>query len=375
MKKLMYIALVAVVALTACTKVDMEEIAPRKKVTFQVAGYAPMTKANTSVWNEFTSFTAKAYLHAEGETQTQNFFGTSGELITPYQSNGSSATESNVSYWGPSHDYYWPKSTNSYINFIAWYDHRGVAPSTATETSLSWNNYTVQSTDNLLFADEAWHYRMNTENSLYANDPVAEGVPMLFHHALAQVAFQAKLKSSAASNDFRTDITIAEFTLEGIHFTGSLSLINKDPEERKTQFWKVGTNYDEGTEANSASAIIGWTPSGSTGSFEDTNSHELSTTATPLVSMRTVLPQSVEGMILTLKYTVKTYRVGSQTPTIVENMTLTDNLDSLVPSITEWMMGHNITYTLEFDPTTDKIVFEPEIEDWGDPIGSGVTVE
>lgn len=366
----MYIALVAVVALTACTKVDMEEIAPRKKVTFQVAGYAPMTKANNSVMSEFTSFTAKAYLYAEGyvgNNQTpQDFFGASGTTIRAYDANNAvTETLGADRYWAPGHDYYWPKSENSYINFIAWYDRRGVAPTTATETSLSWNNYTVQSDDNLLFADEAWRFNTNTSNGTqYDGDQVTSGVPMLFHHALAQVAFQAKLKSNATSNGFRTEITITNFALSGVYSTGSLSLTNSDPSTSAT------------AKAWTKSSTCGWTPSaGSTSSLSDANTHELSTTATPLVSMRTVLPQSVDGMMLTLAYTVKTYKGNSETPTIVENMSLTDELNNLVPSITDWLMGHKITYTLEFDPTTDSIVFKPTLQSWEDFVGGGVTVE
>ena len=73
MKKLMYIALVALAALTACSKVEMDSYAPARKVTFQAAVYVPQTKANASVWDEFTtngvtSFSAKAFLHAEGYT-------------------------------------------------------------------------------------------------------------------------------------------------------------------------------------------------------------------------------------------------------------------------------------------------------------------
>ena len=364
----MYIALVAVVALTACTKVDMEEIAPRKKVTFQVAGYAPMTKANTSVMSEFTSFTAKAYLYAEGYTgnnQTpQDFFGASGTTIRAYTSgNAVTTTAGSESYWAPGHDYYWPKSENSYINFIAWYDYRGVAPSTATETSLSWNNYTVQSTDNLLFADEAWRFNTNTTNAAqYDGDRVNSGVPMLFHHALAQVAFQAKLKSNATSNGFRTEITITNFALSGVYSTGSLSLTNSDPSTSAT------------AKAWTKSSTCGWTPSGSTSSLSDANTHELSTTATSLVAMRTVLPQSVDGMRLTLTYTVKTYTGNSETPIIVETMSLTDELDNLVPTITDWLMGHKITYTLAIDPSTDMIEFQPTLEQWNPTNGGGPVV-
>ena len=368
MKKLLYIAIAALVALTACTKVDMEEYNPDRKVTFQVASYAQQTKANSSIWSEFTSFTAKAFLHAEGYTNgaPQDFFGTAGQLITPYTSTGAAATTGNVSYWGPSHDYYWPKG-DSHINFIAWHDNRGVAPATATETSLSWTNYTVQDSDNLVYADEAWHYNLNTtNNNLYANDPVAEGVPMLFHHALAQVAFQAKIKSGLASDGFTHTVTITNFSLSGIHTTGSLSLTNSDPANDVTPVTGATTRAWTGS----------WVPSAATTSFSDAGSHTLSTTATPLVAMRAVLPQNVSDnadMVLTLSYTIST--AYGDNSSIVENVTITKRLIQLVPTITDWLMGHKITYTIEFDPTTDSIQFKPTLVSWDNTGGGGVTLE
>lgn len=360
----MYIALVAVVALTACTKVDMEEIAPRKKVTFQVAGYAPMTKANTSVMSEFTSFTAKAYLYAEGYTgnnQTpQDFFGASGTTIRAYTSgNAVTTTAGSESYWAPGHDYYWPKSENSYINFIAWYDYRGVAPSTATETSLSWNNYTVQSTDNLLFADEAWRFNTNTTNAAqYDGDRVTSGVPMLFHHALAQVAFKARATQANDGNGTSWTVVIRSLTLTNVYSKASLSLTNSDPVNDNP-------NVTRETKAWTGS----WTGYATPISLPESNTTPvhfpvtLTTTAGNLIPMRTVLPQDVtSSMVVTLSYEIHSYYNGNEVSE--EDITITKNLLQLVPSITEWEMGHRITYTIEIDPSTDMIEFKPTLQNW-----------
>lgn len=366
MKKLIYIAIAALTALTACTKVEMDSYAPQRKVTFQVASYAPQTKANSSMWTlgSSPSFTAKAFLHADGYTnETQNFFGANGETITPYKNDGTAATaESNTSYWGPSHDYYWPKSSNSYINFIAW---RGATPFTATETSLSWKDYTVQSTDDLIYADEAWHYNVNTTNAAqYTDDAVTSGVPMLFHHALAKVAFQAKVKDGLAPDGFTHTVTITKFELKSIYSKGSLTLTNSDPANDEPAVTGATTKAWSGS----------WTGLSNTFDFSDTGSHTLSTTATSLVDMRTVLPQAVsDAMVLTVEYTIST--TGGST-SISENVTFSDRLIQLVPVITAWEMGHIITYTLEFDPTTDSIVFSPTLKNWDSTIGGGgVTLE
>jgi hypothetical protein len=39
-------------------------------------------------------------------------------------------------------------------------------------------------------------------------------------------------------------------------------------------------------------------------------------------------------------------------------------------------MGHRVTYTLLFDPTTDTIVFQPTLADWtAEDASTGMTVE
>ena len=364
MKKLMYIALAALAALTACTKVEMDSYAPQRKVTFQVASYAPQTKANSSMWTlgSSPSFTAKAFLHADGYTnETQNFFGESGETITPYQTNGTAATaESKTSYWGPSHDYYWPKSSNCYINFIAW---RGATPATATETSLSWTDYNVQSTDDIIYADEAWHYNVNTTNAAqYTDDAVTSGVPMLFHHALARVAFKASA-TNVTNGDFTRSVAIKNFSLSTVYNTGSLAMTNEGSTDTATVPWTVTGNG--WTASGTAAAIVANIASGS--------SVPVSTTVIDLIAMQTVLPQAVTNdMMLSINYDIVTNKNNSVFS--VEHITFSKKLIELVPVITSWEMGHEITYTLVFDLTTDLITIQPTIETW-EYNGGNVTVE
>ncbi|MBO4657731.1 MAG: fimbrillin family protein [Bacteroidales bacterium] len=372
MKKLKYIALVALAALTACTKVEMDSYSPDRKVTFQAAAYVPQTKANVTLWDEFHAFKAKAFLHADrgdGYTsETQDFFGTADnnhiETITPYQDGGSpAASESNTSFWAPSHDYYWPKSANSYLNFIAWYDKNGRTPATSSETSLSWTGYTVQGDDNLLYADEAWHYNLNTTNdSHYTGDRVTNGVPMLFHHALAQVAFKASA-TNATSGDYTRSVAITSFSLSNVYSTGSLELTNAGSETTATVPWEVRGNgwATSGTAAPMAATIASGSSISVTGD------------AVNLIPMRTVLPQTVTGsMMLTIEYDIVTKKNGADFS--VEHITFSKSLRSLVSIITEWGMGHMITYTLVFNLSTDSILIQPTLENW-EYNGGNVTVE
>ena len=366
MKKLTYIAFVALVALTACTKVEMDSYAPDHKVTFQAAAYAPQTKANSSIWGEIPAFNAKAFLHAEGYTdEIQDFFGTTNnhvETITPYNNNGTAATaENNTAYWGPSHDYYWPKSTNSYLNFIAWYDKNGDAPSTATESSLSWENYEVAADDNLLYADEACHYNSNTANaSQYTDDNyVREGVPMLFHHALAQVGFKANFTNGNSTNGYTRTVTVTSLTLSNVYSTGSLVMTNAGSSTTATVPWVISGNN--------------WTPVADSKIFLSTSGSVAVNGEVNLIDTRSVLPQTVtSSMILEINYDIVTKKNGADFS--VEHITYSKPLIQLANSIDAWRMGHIITYTIVFNLSTDSILILPTLENW-DYNGGNVTVE
>lgn len=361
MKKYIYIAIAVLTTLTACTKVEVPDYVQSRKVTFQAASYVPQTKGNSSVLPEFTSFTSKAFLHAEGyegEDETQLIFG-AGTDIYPYDTNDNKITDpsaTSISYWAPSRDYYWPKSAGSYINFIAWY---GATPTTATETSLSWNAYTVGASDNLLYADEAWHYKGNPGSNTYGFNNLTEtGVPMLFHHALAQLCFKAKTSNETTGNITRT-VKINNFTLGGIYNQGSLELTNSDPGTTGPRQWTVST----GTV---------WAASGTPVSFTASNV-SVSTAATDLIAMQTVLPQSVTSdMLLTLDYQIVTKISGADFSS--ENISVSKPLSEFVSTITAWEMGHQITYTLDFDLTADTIKISPTLTDWDTNV-VGVIVE
>lgn len=368
MKKYLILAAVALVASAACSKVETDENIPAKKITFEAASYVPQTKANTSVWDEFTSFKCKAFLHAAGYADVQNMFGATGETISPYKTDGTAATgEANVSYWAPSHDYYWPKDASSYVNFVAWYDKKGTAPTTATETSLSWANYTVLTTDNLLYADEAWHYKQNTTNAAqYTGDAVTSGVPMLFHHALAQLCIKA---SVTQATDGKTpahtwDVTLSDISLAGVYNHGTLTLTNSDP-------------------ANDEPAVTGATTKAWSGSWATTGdptsvamadvTTPLTTTAVDVLTMQNVLPQTVtDVVVLNLKYNIS-YKYNG-TEYAHEKITAAIQLNSITDAISSWGMNKKITYTISINPVTTTIKIDPAVVEWEAQAGGSTTL-
>ena len=372
----------ALVAFAACAKVEREE-APATKVTFNVGSYAAQTKADSHghlslLDEEITSFRSMAFLHANGVSETQAFFGTTGETI----SWNSSAKE-----WAPSHPYYWPKSPNSYINFVSWYDKNAAAtakPSTITETNLAWTGRTIAVDDNIMYANEAWHYQQNAETHLL--DGVTEGVPTLFHHALAQVKFQAKartLTQDGAVSETNPATTymvkIKSATLTPYYKKGSLALTNAEPAAVPNV---VAWTY------NATSAPLGWTVDTDATAQTMTGAElTLTTNLVPIPGRSSVvLPQSVENMALTLTYEISTSYDGGtsyysvETPPAVtvplyRPSSATNAATAFSNTISSWEMNKIYTYNIIIDPVTNVIIYSPTAVAWDGPIEGGLDIE
>ena len=361
MKKIFLLAAVALVAFTACTKIEDTDATPARKITFQAASYLQQTKAEVSIMSEFTSFKCKAFLHAAGYTdETQNMFTAEGETISAYTSgNAVTTTSSEVSYWAPSHDYYWPKDPTSYINFVGWYDKKGTAPTSSSETLLKWENYSVLTTDNLLFADEAWHYKANPTTGYHLDGSVSEGVPMLFHHALAQLCIQAKVtKATDGKTPAHTwDVTLLDITLDGVYNQGTLSLNNSDLGSTGTKAWEGG-----------------WTSTGTAHTVEMADvTTPLKTTAVDVLTMQNVLPQAVTNDVkLNFKYNISYKYNGSEYAH--EKITASVQLNSITDAITSWDMNKKITYTITINPETTIIRIDPAMVDWEEVAGGSTTL-
>lgn len=332
MKKYIYIVLITLVALAGCAKTE-PAVLPGKVVSFQVGQYAPGTKASVSLNSEnITSFRSKGFLHATGVAGTQNFFGTDGETIT---------YDDTVPEWAPaSHPYYWPKSGESYVNFVSWYDKNGTPANVAgvSETAISWTidgtNRSLAADDNIMIADEAWR-RVSGE------------VPTLFHHLLAQIRFVAKPKT--LSKDGTTwVITVRNFRLSNFYNTGSISLSNADPlSGPQTVAWTGD-----------------WATSGTTTVLDGPASDTvLSAEGSEILAWHSVIPQSVGSAYISFEYTVRTVYDAQN---YIEETANTGNLriSNFGSAAAVWEKNKKITYTINIDPEYAQILIDPVSEDW-----------
>ena len=342
MKEFRHIMMIfALVALAAgCSKVEVVN-APEREISFTVGSYAPATKAVAVT--EFTSFSSKGYLHAEGIDGTQDFFGAAGETIT---FNGTDT-------WAPSHPYYWPKGESSYINFVSWYDKKG-APSSVSETTISWTNRTITQDDNILVADKAWYQKENVQNYY------TPGVPTLFKHLLAQVGVQAKatLDEETEGNVETTwTVKISNVTIHDVHTSGSLSLSNTTaPAEAETLkttewtgSWEVGSTTGNISGAATATTLD-------------------ATDYTEILSWHAVLPQSIDDIYMSFDYEITTASENTtthNTHTVTETINVPNlALSSFSGSVAEWQTNKKITYRININPKTNIISVVPSVDAW-----------
>ena len=360
MKKFRHIMIIfAVVVLVAgCSKVEVVKT-PEKEISFTVGNYAPATKA--VVVTEFTSFKSKGYLYAEGVADAQNFFGTDGETIT---FNGTDT-------WAPqSHPYYWPKSANSYINFISWYANDGsadIVPNTVSQTSFEINGRTIGANDNILIADAAWH-QTNNQNQYYT-----VGVPTLFHHVLSRVKINVKATTLTDPNlaGVTYEIAIQSAHLEGVFQTGTMKLVNNEMAVTGTSEWR----------SNTSPTLLWTTVSGSNASNIQLNSNpSVGTTPTAILPERSVLPQNLgETVRLVFTYSVTTKSNGNLTSIetgIPASFVLNTIKNTSDFPINQWVPNKKYIYNIAINPIGNEILLNPTVEsDWTFADDLNATVE
>lgn len=371
MKNLYYIAIAALLAASAgCSKVEVAD-APDKAVTFTVASYSPQTRAESIITVDgIRSFSSRGYLHGVGVDAPQDFFGANGETITY---NGSNE-------WAPSHDYFWPKSSESYVNFISWVGgdptitYSNTAPFKAT---FAWSG-AVATTDNLMWADMAWRYK-NNDGVIYKKDGVTEGVPTLFHHALAQVRFQGKVTKTSATDGGKTvnwTVNITDFSLSNVAKSGTFSITNDDPGSTTTQEWS-GTIWKDVTVVNTDKTIASTASVSAPILIDKTTADE---DGNVVMAWSSVIPQSAGTVSLTITYTVKIEYVGYKT--VEEEVTTTAVLSDFkigsgdsATSIDNWERNKRYTYTLIIEPDTGIIRIIPVETNWLEGATKEITVE
>ena len=297
--------------------------------------------------------------------------------------------------WAPDVDYFWPKT--GYVNF---YSYAGTQTPTSvnTEGSLVYTDKTIVYTDNILVADAAYGYNANRETYQKESSSV-EGVPTLFRHYLAKLAFNVKLATTNAkrttTNRFKVEILDAYVKVSN---KGTLTLSSADPvTDRDVKTATAG--YYPWENANSANPNVAWVPAtwNETAGSETIEKIQVVTSSPVegqdmfqrtlnlgvdkiaqaetgddlvLLASRSVMPQVLtDNQVFYIKYKVYAYHDtndedNGETPYSVETLEFTNPLNQFVSAITEWDKNTKYIYNVIIDPIASKITFDPAVEEW-----------
>ena len=430
MKKLFIIALAAVVAMTACTKVNPEE-KKSDKISFTVANYMPQTKANSRLDEELLTPEFKCY--AWQFTAADAVANTTPFMDSEVVKKKAKAT-GNGFEWAPDADYFWPKA--GYINFYSYAGESvtttnagtsatAIAPTITTSDdkktiTFAYTDKVINATDNILVADPALHFGIYGENDYdmvtindkmgdfdyaaanYAYTQISEsytGVPALFRHRLAKVAFIVKLKTADANVSSSTtwEVNILNDTENNSGNVSTLKPVNKgsltlknttDATIAKIGVWDVyngNTKLDDSTEEGGVpAASIGWVASTAADDKEpidfatktltiEPNATKSAQTDTILLPVRTVMPQVTSGVDFDFAYQVNAKHgdaTNGYTTFMTEIIKVSGKkLSEVCPQVKEWKMNQVTVYTITIDPVSKRITFDPAVVEWDSKTG------
>ena len=365
MKQYFILAVAAVAATAACTKNEVTE-APNVPVSFEVASYRSQTKAAdpTAPAGSFLRvddhFFSQAFLHAQGVDLDENgavngstfqqFFGSASPWSETISWDGTNKK------WAPSNTYYWPKGSQSFVNFVSWY---GATPTVSyAYTSSKWTATMtfaaadISNSSDILYADMAWRYKAN-ESTYHKDDADVVGVPTLFRHGLSRIAVKAYVQNAAGNiaagpSDANASwvITIKNFTLGSVTTSGNLVLTNADPGSKGIQEWTATVTSPASGNISASDAVI---------------SSVAKASATDVVALRSVLPQTIANTVK-MNFNldiVKTTSGNTQHEIIPVELTL----DAFGTSA--WAKNTQYTYYIKIDPTQNEVLYDPAVEsDW-----------
>ena len=371
MKRLVFFAAATLIALAGCSKQE-EGLGP--EISFQVARYS-QTKANPADYkDDYLSVPFGAYAWYKGVNAADN---------ADFMTNQKVSYTSAQNVWKPEGTtYYWPKTGS--IDFICYapYTSDGIsAPAPAiSENSIAYPDWDVAANPavDVMYADKAPGLSNNVTTYYY------NGVPTLFHHALAKVSFRiraAYLDKTDPDTGTKTrwEVTVNSIGVGNVFTKGSLDLsLNADGktwDKPAENVWAHTNNPADKTDINLDVTGIGGL---------------LTTGISELNSGMLVLPQNLdEGQVLNMNLTIKTYHDindGNGEKLFLTETAVPVSTNISGGTLTKWGMNKNIIYTFilapskatgtgsdldgdgieDLDPTV--IYFDPAVSGWEDVI-------
>ena len=360
MKRYFIITVAALVSLCACTKNEVS-VEAQKEISFSVASYVGQTKANPTDYAEQYAnvpFGTYAWFYQNGQ-DAQEFMVDETVSLNRGQSTGKTDAQP---VWSPSVTYYWPKSGT--IDFIS-YSPKSISSFVKIDPSnFDFVDYTVaDGTDvDVMYADKAAGCTMNKTTYFY------NGVPTLFHHALAKLniniktAYDEKVLKEG-EDETKWAITVKDLSLNDFFNKGS-------------------ANLDLATDGSwTLPSGNVWTPSGSRvdKDFDLPTDATINKDGKDFVNDYFVLPQDLAAgqtikIVVDIVTTLPNGKTITETGVVVEAKLGESSIDA-------WEMNKQISYDLIIVPAKAgddgepvAILFDPAVADWEDATASGITI-
>ena len=346
MKKYLVAITALAILLASCTKV--ETVSSDRAISFRSVAYSTMTKADTDYKQDYAAVPFGAYAWYKGANPADNSDFMVDQCV-------SYVGADNI--WAPyGSTYYWPKS--GALDFIC-YSPYGAAPAPAiSESSINFNSWDVVANPgtDLMYSDKSAGLSGNQNTYYY------DGVPVLFHHALARVAFNVRLAYNevvvAADDKTRWEIDVNSVSLLDLRFAGNLGLTLN------------GTTWDKPADnvwANDGSTVNVPLDTSTIGTLADTTPRAI---GAPFL----VLPQLLDqGQLISFNITIRTYRdLGSGYSLALQEFDVPVTAALTAPALDRWGINQYITYNFVLTPSKPAasgsdpalITFDPAVEDW-----------
>lgn len=371
MKKILF-AIVAVAAMSACTKTEVQYDKPISEI-----GFAPVarniTKAALGVEDNVYPITQNIgiWSNYDGNVDSEETVDYDTQFTVSYIEDKQFTYHSDTDpkSWAGVTPYYWP--TNGSLVFAG---YSMTAPATQgtnaaevgtsreysfSSDELKINGYT-QSTDPANTFDLLWFGRTKTSHN-YRN--MSKAVDVEFSHALAWITIKVVGTGSVLDDDNVWGIT--SVVINNVANTGNVTCIGSGANAAE---WK-----NLGTQNNS---ITVWSVEGNDNTTKYNNSKKLTSTAASIETTPNgvlVIPQEPKN--LTIKYIYKTpagvlIEEESNVPLSLNGATSGDN--PISNDHTNWQSGTHYTYTLTFRQS--EILISPTVDtDWA-TVNQGVNV-
>ena len=376
MKKNLFLAALASIALVGCTSDDhLAGNQPGKKISFD----APMmsnaaTKApevtgelESTLFPVAESFAIfgiqyKGIFNGWETSEDVRDFWTNEKAFTSVVASHSGSSTGTSAAWAPAGDYYWVNSPYE-LAFAAYSPSSVLTDKDAEEITYGASGMTIK---NFKVQDNvANQYDLMYSNRIYActRDKYENtGIPLKFNHALSSIVFAAIEEVEKKSYEITGVSLKGEINNKGTfnaRITETAATTDAPYSETKEVPEWTNLSIADGTTS------VTYTPGINGGSYNVTGVTDEFTGGTTAIL---AIPQDTpDDAIVTLNYTVKTEMPNGTSK--VDNYTKDINLSDFIivgtegDKIEKWEPGYRYIYTINFGGSK-KIFFVPEINQW-----------